>query len=254
MRSASVCAWRGGSANADAARLIAVREAAPFASLEDLADRTVLSRAALEHLAAADAFQDFGLDRRQALWAIRGLADGALPLFAARAAGGARAGGDARPHDSAARGRGRLPQHGPFLARPSCLLPAGGTRGAADIRPCSALRQVRDGRRVTLSGLVLVRQRPGSARGVTFVTIEDETGFANLVVWPDLFEANRPVILAARLLGVRGRLQKEGEVIHVVAERVENLSALLDSLSAEQPHQDSPRRERGLRVPTRDFR
>jgi error-prone DNA polymerase len=262
-----------GLANADAAQLIAVREEAPFASIEDLADRTGLNRSALEHLAAADTFQDFGLGRRQALWTIRGLADSALPLFAARAAGEAepavtlRAMAEPREVVEDYRTTGLS-----LRAHPVSFLRAELVQRR--VQPCSALRQLRDGYRVSLSGLVLVRQRPGSAKGVLFITIEDETGFANVVVWPDLFEANRPTILSARMLGVLGRVQKEGAVIHVIAERVENQSFLLDSLSAQRevfplqagrgdeakhggapdPRADGRRRPRGLRVPTRDFR
>jgi len=92
------------------------------------------------------------------------------------------------------------------------------------------LADTKDGRRVNVAGLVLVRQRPGSAAGVLFVTLEDETAIANLIVWPDVFEANRRVILSASMLGVRGRLQKEGEVIHVIVEEMTNLAPLLQSV------------------------
>src|ERR1700731_1925012 len=80
------------------------------------------------------------------------------------------------------------------------------------------------GRRLTIAGLVLIRQRPGTASGVIFVTIEDETGVANLIVWPGIFEAYRRIVLGASLLGCTGRLQREGLVIHVVAERLVDLS------------------------------
>ncbi|MEX2642675.1 MAG: OB-fold nucleic acid binding domain-containing protein, partial [Acetobacterales bacterium] len=93
------------------------------------------------------------------------------------------------------------------------------------------LKDLPDGTRLTVAGLVLVRQRPGSASGVIFATIEDETGVANLVVWPKTFEAYRPVVLGARLLGATGRLQKEGIVIHVVTEKLFDLSHLLGDLS-----------------------
>jgi error-prone DNA polymerase len=261
-----------GLANADAAQLLAVRAAAPFASVEDLADRTGLNRAALEHLAAADAFRDFGLTRRQALWIIHGLADSALPLFAARGAGPAEPAVALR---TMAEPREVVEDYRTIglslRAHPVSFLRDALT--ARGIRPCGALRQLQDGRRIALSGLVLVRQRPGSAKGALFITIEDETGFANVVVWPDLFEANRPVILAARMLAVHGRVQREGEVIHLIAARVENLSSLLDSLSVPEesfplqsgrgdeakhggppdPREANDRRP-GLRVPTRDFR
>ena len=86
------------------------------------------------------------------------------------------------------------------------------------------------GRRVTVAGLVLVRQRPGSAQGVVFSTLEDETGFANCIVWPAVFEQHRAIVMTARLLAVRGRLQREGKVIHVVAERLADWSGKLGLL------------------------
>jgi error-prone DNA polymerase len=90
------------------------------------------------------------------------------------------------------------------------------------------------GQRVSLAGLVLVRQKPGSAKGVCFITLEDEAGVANLVIWPKLFEHFRPIIMSARLLVVHGRVQSDGRVIHVVADRLENATARLDRLSAEE--------------------
>src|SRR5215216_2467356 len=84
-----------------------------------------------------------------------------------------------------------------------------------------------DGRRVSVAGLVLVRQRPGSANGVLFITLEDETDIANLIIWPSLFERQRRLILSANMIGCRGRVQREGQVIHVIAEHLIDLSALL---------------------------
>lgn len=98
------------------------------------------------------------------------------------------------------------------------------------IIPATKLLEIKDGRRVKIAGLVLVRQRPGSAKGVLFVTLEDETSIANLIVWPDLFEKFRRVILSASMLGVRGRVQKEGEVIHVVCDELEDMRPLLRSV------------------------
>jgi error-prone DNA polymerase len=83
--------------------------------------------------------------------------------------------------------------------------------------PCAELRRARDGRRVTVAGLVLVRQKPGSAKGVMFITLEDETEVANLIVWPSLLKPQRRVILSAGLLACRGRVQREREVIHLIA-------------------------------------
>jgi len=102
-------------------------------------------------------------------------------------------------------------------------------------RPPSALPHARlneppAGARVTVAGLVLVRQRPGTAKGVIFVTLEDETGIANVVVWAKVFERFRRAVIGARLLRVTGRLQREAEVVHVVAEEIEDISAMLDDL------------------------
>jgi error-prone DNA polymerase len=95
------------------------------------------------------------------------------------------------------------------------------------------LRRIRDGKRLSIAGLVLIRQRPGSAKGVVFITIEDETGIANLVVWPDVFEIQRKIVMGARLMAVHGMVQKDpdSDVIHVVARRLEDHSHMLRHLS-----------------------
>ena len=90
--------------------------------------------------------------------------------------------------------------------------------------------QARDGRWLQTAGLVLVRQMPGSAKGVMFITIEDETGIANLVIWPKLFEKQRRIILSAGMMAVYGRIQREGEVVHLVAHQLTDLSDLLASV------------------------
>ncbi len=95
---------------------------------------------------------------------------------------------------------------------------------------CAAANGLRDGRSVRTAGLVLVRQRPGSAKNVTFITIEDESGIANLVVWPDLYEKQRRIVLTASLLGIQGRVQREGDVIHLICARLFDLTPLLSSL------------------------
>ena len=100
--------------------------------------------------------------------------------------------------------------------------------------PNAQLEEVPNGARISVAGLVLVRQKPGSAKGVCFITLEDETGVANLVIWPKMFEAYRPVIMGARLLVVQGRVQSDGRVIHVVADHLENRTARLDALSEER--------------------
>jgi error-prone DNA polymerase len=97
------------------------------------------------------------------------------------------------------------------------------------------LKHLRDGKRLSMAGLVLIRQRPGSAKGVVFITIEDETGIANLVVWPDVFENQRKIVMGARLMAVDGIIQRDedSDVIHVIARRVEDHSHMLRHLSDE---------------------
>ena len=102
------------------------------------------------------------------------------------------------------------------------------------IIPCVDMLTSRDGQRVTVAGLVLVRQRPGTATGVIFITLEDETGIANLVVWSSLFDRQRRIVLSASMLACRGRVQREGDVIHVVAGQLEDLSDLLRSVGHRQ--------------------
>ena len=158
-----------------------------------VAPRLRIPVAALERLAEADAFQALGLDRRQALWAIRGLSDTRLPLF------------DTPPAEPRSRTRRALAQMtagrqvvedyrstGLSLRRHpvSFLRPDLAQRTHRPLRRSAAT--IRDGRRVEVAGIMLVRQRPGSARGVLFVTIEDETGHANLILWPSVFEAPAP--------------------------------------------------------------
>jgi DNA polymerase III alpha subunit len=136
---------------------------------------------------------------------------------------------------------------------------------------CADLATLPEGRRITVAGLVLVRQRPGSARGVLFMTIEDETGHANLIVWPSVFEAQRRLILSAGMVACRGKLQRESGVTHVIADRLTDLSDLLRSVEqrdgAAHPggaalagqdvrdiHVDGPIPQRSIKVRTRDFR
>ncbi len=228
-----------GLPNAAAARLVAHRGATPYGTVEALWQRAGLPAAALERLAEADAFQGLGLDRRQALWAVRGLADAALPLFVAadRAAGLASAPAAEVVEPAVAlaplpAGREVVEDYrsvGLSLRRhPVAFLRDDLT--ARGLRACGDLVTARDGRRVAVAGLVLVRQKPGSAKGVMFVTVEDETGVANLILWPAVFERQRRLVLQAGLLACHGRVQHEGQVVHVVAERLEDLTGLLRSV------------------------
>jgi len=224
-----------GLANAHAAEIAAARGDRPYASVDEMQRRARVPPAALERLAEADAFHSLRLDRRQALWAIRGLRDDVLPLFAAADAG-------------------RIPQ--PEIVEPLVpIVPMTAGRNVVEdygsvgltlrrhpvaflrndlqsrgILPCAALLTSRDRQRTTVAGLVLVRQRPGTATGVVFITIEDETGIANLVVWSSLFDRQRRIVLGASMMACRGRVQREGEVIHLVAEELDDLSDLLRSV------------------------
>ena len=229
-----------GLANAHAAAIIAARAERPFDSVEDAWRRSGVPVAALERLADADAFAGLGFDRRQALWRVRGLGDAPLPLFAAA---------DARDVEPEVRlvplteGREVVEDYRSvqlsLRAHPlSFVRPELERRGSA---PCAALRQIKDGRRIRLSGIVLIRQRPG-AGNVTFVTIEDESGIANIIIWQRLYEKYRRTILSAAMLAVDGQVQKEGDVIHVIANRVEDESFLLRAVGDEHPGGSSPGR------------
>jgi error-prone DNA polymerase len=221
-----------GLAQADAAAILDARAAGPFRSIEDIWRRSRVKPAALERLARADAFQALGLNRRQALWAIKGLGLQPLDLFAAA---------DMREGLT-------VPES---IETPVPLLPLSEGRevvedyratqlslrnhpvaflrdrlAAQRIVRCGDLLGMKDGARVAVAGLVLVRQRPGSAKS-TFVTIEDETGVANAIIWQARFEANRRTVMSATMLSIRGRVQREGLVIHVIAETITDLTPLL---------------------------
>ncbi|WP_262028556.1 error-prone DNA polymerase [Microvirga sp. Mcv34] len=225
-----------GLANADGAMIVLARGDAPFASIEDLWLRAKVQVASLERLAEADAFGSLRLNRRDALWTIKGLGDAPLPLFAAadERDGLFRAEisepdvplvpmTEGREVVEDYRSKGLTLRHHPVAFLRDEL------ERRRMIR-CADLKRVCDGQRVTVPGLVLVRQKPGSAGGVTFMMIEDETDVANLVIWPSLFEQQRRLILSAGMIACRGRVQKEGQVIHVVAEHMLDLSDLLRSV------------------------
>jgi error-prone DNA polymerase len=206
-----------------AGRILTARAQRPFTSVEDVWRRSGVPLAALEKLARADAFAGMGLDRRQALWAIRGLGDTPLPLLAGierreepvtltRLTGGREVVEDYRATQLSLR------------AHPlSFLRPALRDRG---IIRCADLG-ANDGKHVEVAGIILVRQRPGSAKGVLFITIEDETGVANGILWPDRFAAQRRTVMSAAMVSLRGKVQKEGRVIHVIVDRVTDLTPLL---------------------------
>jgi error-prone DNA polymerase len=232
-------------------KLMARRDT-PFRWPAELQHRTGLSRETLEKLADADAFRSMGLDRRQALWTVKGLGDGggqkALPLLAPLAGAFPES-----PADLPAMGLGEhviedYRATGLSLKRhPLALLRY--DLAARRILPNAQLRAAPAAKPVKVAGLVVVRQKPGSAKGVIFMTLEDETGIANIVVWRKVFERFRPIVMGARLVEVIGRVQREGEVIHVVADRLVDLSALLRRLA--DPGLSEPAE---LHVQSRDFR
>jgi len=203
-----------------------------FVDVHDLHHRSRVRLATLERLAAADAMRSLGLDRRQALWAVKGLTNAApLPLFAW---GEARETG---PEPSVKLPVMALSEHVvcdyqtirlSLKAHPMSFLRAG--LAAKRVAACADLRAMRDGARVSVAGVVLVRQRPGSAKGVVFMTIEDETGIANVVVWPKTLERYRREIMSGRLMLIRGRIQRHQDIIHVVSAIVEDRSHLLATL------------------------
>ena len=218
-----------------AAALVAARaEGGAFRDVADLKERARLSPAHVEHLASADAFTSLGLTRRQALWDARSLSPAPdLPLFRAAAV----------REEGAERAAMRLPAMPlseevvadyqttrlSLKAHPMAFLRADlAERGFVR---ASELRERKFRSMVKVAGVVLIRQRPGSAKGVTFITLEDETGVVNLVVWPDLKEKLRKVVMGARLIEVRGRVEYDDEVIHVIAAHMEDATHRLHALS-----------------------
>ncbi len=204
-----------------------------FRDIRDLWRRSGIFRGSIEKLAAADAFRSLGLDRRQALWEVHGLPkESPLPLFDHAVTA------EAGDEEKVALPVMPLSEHVvndyrtlrlSLKAHPMSFLRA--RVAASRILSCAGLKQVRDGARVSVAGVVLVRQRPGSAQGVVFMTIEDETGVANSVIWPKVLERERKVVMGARLVVVHGRVQRHEDIIHVVAERLEDRSDWLHLLT-----------------------
>ena len=229
-----------GLANEHGAQIAAAAIDAPFTSIDDVWTRSGVPAAALEKLADADAFRALGLDRRQALWKIRGLGGGKpLPLFAFAEARGQEPEVTLTPLSA---GREVVED---YRAVQLSLRdhPVSFLRAALERRgivPCGALKDMKDGAKIRVAGIVLVRQRPGKGN-VTFITLEDETGIANAIAWQRIFEAHRPIILASAMIAVHGRLQKEGKVIHIVSERIEDLTPLLGTVGDRDfPHRTGP--------------
>lgn len=217
-----------GLAETHARRIIAAR---PAATAADLCRRAGVPAAALTAIAEADGFLPaYRLARREALWAIRGQQE-ELPLFAAAPAP------EPAPEPAVAlrpmpAGREVVEDYahtGLTLRRH----PVAFLRERLEqrrIRTCAEAMAAPNRRWTQVAGLVLVRQRPGSAKGVMFITLEDETGIANLVLWPKVFDMHRRIVLGAGMIGVEGRVQRAGEVVHLVAHRLTDLSAELASV------------------------
>jgi len=259
-----------GVAKDDAERLVAARPEHGYADPRALWRRSGLGRGALERLAEADAFRSTGLDRRRALWVLKALGEPPLPLFAAEEATAQEKppppnGGRGKGEGGFS---GPAPLESPTSPRP--FPPPGAERERitmallpemplgehvvedyaslsltlkrhplAFLRPeftheglvtAADLAHLPVDRRLAIAGIVLIRQRPGSANGVVFITIEDETGIANLIVWPQILERFRRAALGATLLRCIGKLQREESVIHVVADRLDDMTPRLNTL------------------------
>ncbi|MBO9126151.1 MULTISPECIES: error-prone DNA polymerase [unclassified Rhizobium] len=230
-----------------------------YTSIRDLWLRSGLEKSDIERLADADAFNSIGLSRREALWAVRALdvksAAERLPLF------------DQASHlDLQVEPQARLPAMLPgeqvvedyrylslsLKAHPLSFL-RDELRGIGITRSVDLLK-VPNGRWVTIAGLVLVRQRPGSAKGVIFMTLEDETGVANAIVWPKTFEKYRAIVMGARLVKIRGKLQSQSGVIHTVVDHIEDMTHALGLLQKEANRFGVCDRSDEARRPTADPR
>ncbi len=215
-----------GFAEDAAHRIVTARRAQPFEDLADLAVRAGLARRELDVLAAGGALQSLGGHRHRTHWQAAGVESG-MPLFEA-------------PRFHEGEPLLRTPSEGEDIVsdysrlgftlgrHPVALLRA--RLAKLNFATAAELGAMKHGERVRVAGIVINRQRPGTAKGVTFMTLEDETGQVNLVVWSKIAEKQRRVFLGARLLGVTGVLQVEGEVLHLVAHRLEDHTALLGAL------------------------
>ncbi|ELT46958.1 error-prone DNA polymerase [Brucella sp. ZJ1_1] len=225
-----------GFSKRDTELLIADRQE-PYRTIEDMHRRLRLDRRAFTLLADADAFGSLDIDRRAALWAVRRLPnDETLPLFRAAATS-----------ELAEEPRTKLPE---MAASEHVIADYETTRlslkghplqylreglAAEGVSTCRAVQEGADGRRMKVAGVVTVRQRPGSAKGVVFLTIEDETGIANIVVWPKIMKAFRREVMGARLIHIEGRIQRSPEgVVHLVAAKLQDRSAALIEMSGRE--------------------
>jgi len=198
----------------------------PFVSIRDVARRTGLSPAAMGVLAGADAFRSLDMDRRDSLWQV--LAEHAeLPLFKGIDVD------ELTPDLPAMPLQEHVSQDYQSTGFSLKAHPVSFIRGELDgirVTSCAKLRSTRDGARVRIAGIVLVRQRPETASGVVFVTLEDETATANVILWPAVFARFHKAARTAAGLIIEGKLQKQGDVIHVVAQRVNDMAELVPTL------------------------
>jgi error-prone DNA polymerase len=224
-------------------RIVAARTRRPFTSLEEFARDTGLPKRALILLADADAFRSIGLDRRAALWAVRRLPDDVpLPLFQAAIA--------REQPDENAKPLPEMPLPEQVVADYQTIRLSLKGHPMEFLRErfmrervvaCKDVNHKNDKRRVSCAGVVLVRQRPGSAKGVVFMTLEDETGIANIVVWPKVMEQYRKEVMGARLILVEGYIQSSPEhVTHLVAQRMFDRSHDLIGLANDAPGRKHP--------------
>jgi error-prone DNA polymerase len=228
-------------------KLVAARRNG-YASIEQLAAVSGLSRHAIERLAEADAFRSLGLDRRAALWAARRLGTIGIERRTPKAVPAldrpasllaAHRGDELFPEQPVALPPMTLAEHvAEDYAATELSLKAHPIRFFRDdLTRLGAMRNadhrgehLRNDQMVTVAGLVLIRQQPGTAKGVIFMTLEDETDIANIIVWPKVFAANRRIVMTSRFVAVRGRLQRAGLVVHVVAQSFVDLTTELHRL------------------------
>ncbi|SFP10846.1 error-prone DNA polymerase [Mesorhizobium sp. NFR06] len=234
---------------------VVARRGDGYRSVRDVWLRSGLDVGEIEKLAQADAFRSIGLDRRAALWEVRAL-DGRsaaekLPLFDRPSLGGLRELepetklptmplGEHVVHDYRSLGLSLKGHPVAFLRE---------RLDRAGVTPNARLPSVRDGRRVSVAGLVLVRQRPGKGNAI-FLTLEDEKSIANVIIWPRVFDRFRSVVMGARFIRVTGKLQHESDVIHIVADRIEDLTSWLGVLLREPPTIEHRPAERPVRPAT----
>ena len=231
-------------------QLIAARKIGngrPFFDIDDFARRSNLPKSVLEQLADADAFQSINLSRRQALWSTQRINSNQAPLFIESGEGiveqkvhlPSMGLGEEVSHDYRT-------IHLSLKDHPLSLL----RNLMTSMRAISAkkLSKIENGGVVSVSGLVISRQRPGTASGVIFATLEDETGSANVIIWPSVFEKYRKETLVSKLLLVRGELQREGFVIHIIARHLIDMTSKLYELAT--PHKNNAQKPQ---YPSRDF-